>query len=299
MSVEQIRQLAPETWSFPELQTALDAEVAAHCATRVPALNLDASGWGLTYCRELDADRDAWRFTEATDLEELRAVREGLRWKDPSGGEWWPLVEGRLFYQLEFPAAEQEPRYWVNGDEVRAIEARHWKDGTSAMEHYRVAWRDVASATNERSAIATVLPPRTAAKDSALTVFGGSLDLRRSLRLAALMCSLTFDYLIRFAGKTHLKYAAVDNARAPSAEDLDGLEELAIEVLSSSAEFTEAWHALRGKEEPPSLDSWEIARKRGQIDARVAFAYGLTLEQFAAVTSSFSNIDRSEPMLPG
>ena len=33
--------LAPTTWSFPELQTALDAEIAAHCAATVPALNLD------------------------------------------------------------------------------------------------------------------------------------------------------------------------------------------------------------------------------------------------------------------
>ena len=107
LSVAQIRALAPQTWSFPELQTALDVEIAAHCAAAVPPLNLDEQGWNLTYCRELDADRDASRFHEASDIEARGAVRRGQRWVEPNGAEWWPLVEGFLFYHLEFPVEGQ------------------------------------------------------------------------------------------------------------------------------------------------------------------------------------------------
>lgn len=173
LALDQIKTLAPTTWSFPELQTALDAEIVAQCATSVPPLNLDERGWGLTYCRELDADKDAWRFVEAAELAARGAKRDGLRWSETDGTEWWPLVEGALFYHLEFPAIGKEPRYWVNGHDAAAIDARQCSDGSSVMSYFRVAWRDVASATNERSAIACVIPPRTAAKHTSPTTWGG------------------------------------------------------------------------------------------------------------------------------
>jgi hypothetical protein len=299
LSVAQIRKLAPATWSFPELQTALDAEVAAQCATVVPPLNLDDRGWGLTYCRELDADKDAWRFKDAEYLESIGARRDGLRWIDPDGVEWWPLVEGYLFYHLEFPAEGKEPRYWVNGPEVEAIEARKWNDGTAAMRHYRVAWRDVGRAVDERSAIACVLPPRTAAKDTTLTVWGGLLNHRQALALGALMSSLVFDYIVRFGGKTHLKYAAVNPIPAPSFESLTDVLAPAAEAVCWNTEFDELWCAIHPGRPRPTLDPWEIAERRATIDAVVANAYQLSLPQYAAVLCSFPNLDRSQPMLPG
>jgi Eco57I restriction-modification methylase len=299
LSVVQIRALAPSTWSFPELQTALDAEVAAQCATVAPPLNLDDRGWGLTYCAELHADRDAWRFKEMEYLERLGARREGLRWIDADGMEWWPLVEGQLFYNLEFPAQGKEPRYWVSGPEVVAIEARKWKDGTPATSHYRVAWRDVARAVDERSAIACVLSPRTAAKDTSLTVWGGLLNHSEVLALAALMSSFTFDYLVRFGGKTHLKYAAINPIPAPSIESLTDVLAPAAEAVCWNSEFDELWSAIHPNRPRPALDPREIAERRARIDAVVANAYQLSLPQYAAVLCSFPNLDRSQPMLPG
>lgn len=299
LAVEQIRALAPHTWSFPELQTALDAEIAAHCAAVVLPLNLDERGWNLTYCRELDADKDSGRFTDAATIQARGAVRNGLRWDDPEGFTWWPLVEGANFYHLEFPARGREPTKWVRGDEVAGIEARRNPDGTSVMDHYRVAWRDVASATNERSAIATVLPPGTAAKDTSLAVWGGSLDERSTLSLSGLMSSFCFDYLVRFAGKTHLKYAAVNVIAAPPADALEALVGPTAEVVCRSDEFDELWDVLRPGEKRPDLGDWEIGERRAEIDARVAIAYGLSAVQFAAVLSTFPNVDRSQPMLPG
>jgi hypothetical protein len=47
------------------------------------------------------------------------------------------------------------------------------------------------------------------------------------------------------------------------------------------------------------LDWWEIGERRARIDAEVARAYELSLEQFAAVLCTFPNIDTVQPMLPG
>lgn len=300
LAVDQIRTLAPETWSFPELQTALDAEIAAHCAATVPPLNLDERGWGLTYCAELHADRDAWRFTDATELEAMGATRDGLRWYGPTAGdEWWPLVEGYLFYHLEFPAEGKEPKYWVNGPEVRAIEARQNPDGSSVTEHYRVGWRDVASSTNERTAIAAVLPPATAAKDTSLTVRGGTLDAKHVLALAGVESSMCFDYLVRFSGKTHLKYSAIDMLAAPGFTDLEAIIRPSAEVACQSFEFDALWRTVFPHNVRPTLSRWEVGERRARIDAEVALAYGLSLEQFAAVLCTFPNLDKVQPMLPG
>lgn len=300
LAVSDVRALTPNTWSFPELQTALDAQIAAHCAATVPALNLDERGWGLKYCRELDADKDAWRFKDADYLASERgAKRDGLRWLDPEGFEWWPLIEGQLFYHLEFPVEGKEPEKWVKGPDVASLQARRNDDGTSVMAHYRVAWRDVASATNERSAIACVLPPRTAAKDTSLTVWGGSLDGERVLALAAVISSFCFDYLIRFGGKTHLKYGAVNPTPVPSFSTIQPSVPLIAEAVCRTAEFDGLWMQVHSDAPRLALDVWEIAQRRASIDAAVAGAYGLSLQQYAAVLSTFPNLDTIQPMLPG
>ena len=73
LGVAQIRSLAPETWSFPELQTMLDAEIAAQCSAAFPALNLNEEGWRLTFCQELNASNDAWRFKDRQALDDVGA----------------------------------------------------------------------------------------------------------------------------------------------------------------------------------------------------------------------------------
>lgn len=299
LSVEQIRSLAPATWSFPELKTALDGEIAAHCAAAVPALNLDERGWGLTYCRELDADKDAWRFKEADYLESIGAVCEGLRWREREGTEWWPLVEGTLFYNLEFPAQDKEPRYWVNGSEIRSIEARQNADGTPVTEHYRVAWRDVARSVDERSAIAAIVPPKTAAKHTSPTSWGGTQDHRHVLALAGLISSFVFDYIVRFFGRTHLTHAALSGIPAPRFDQVVAIVDPAAEVVCRTLEFDGLWRSLYPRRSRPNLDWWEISERRALIDAHVALAYDLSLEQFTAVLCTFPNVDTIQPMLPG
>lgn len=299
LSVDQVRALAPETWAFPELQTALDAEIVAQCASRLPALNLDDRGWGLTFCRELDADKDAWRFHEAADLEARGAVSKDLWYVEPDGTEWWPLVEGHLFYNLEFPAEGKEPKYWVKGPDVRSIEGRLNSDGSSVMEHYRVAWRDVARSVDERSAIATVIPPRTAAKHTSPTAWGGALPADRVLALAALMSSIPFDFLVRLLGKGHLTYGALNAVPAPSFDLLSEVVPFAAEVVYQSEPFADLWKQVSRKKASPALDAWGIGQRRAAIDAKVALAYGLSLEQYAAALCTFPNLDRTQAMLPG
>ncbi|MDP9300833.1 MAG: N-6 DNA methylase [Actinomycetota bacterium] len=298
LSQDQVRRLAPDTWSFPELQTALDASVALHCADK-PPLNRDEHGWQIEYCRELDATNDAWRFVEEGELIGNGARRDGLIYVDDSGGEWWPVVSGVHFYHLEFPADGKEIRYWARASDLKAIAARQAPDGSSVMLHYRVAYRDVASPTNERSAISAILPPKTVATNKAPTVWGGTQDAVAAIALCALLSSFVFDYNVRFRGATSLRYGILNQVPAPQLVELDQVLRPALEVVCSRPGFVPLWNEVYPKESIPSLDLFDLGQRRASIDALVATAYGLSLKEYAAVLCAFPNIDRSQPMLPG
>jgi hypothetical protein len=195
--------------------------------------------------------------------------------------------------------AGKEVAAWADAAELRRITGRRNGDGTSVFEHYRMAWRDVASATNERSAIAAVLPPGTAAVNSAPTVWGGELDPNDVIELAAIISSFTFDYLVRFSGRTHLNFAAIDRVPTPPRSTLANAAMSIAEIVCRHDEFDVLWEAVQPGRTRPDLDLWEIAERRATIDAEVAVDYGLSLVQFTAVLSSFPNLDRTEPMLPG
>lgn len=297
LAVEQIRQLAPETWSFPELQTALDAEVVARCLEVAPALNLDSRGWNLSFCRGLHDNEDYWRFKTSEELEAFECVREGIRWIGPKGDEWWPVVAGLNFYSLEFPA--QPIRAWVNAQEIRRTPKWLDDDGMMPFDYFRIAWRDVASATNERSSIAAVLPPKTVEKVQAPSVWGGTLREREVVALAAIISSFTFDFLARFRGSTHLSHGFLNSLPAPTADAVEPAIEPASRVICSSAELKQLWGVLFPGRQPPHLSEWGVAENRAEVDAEIALAYGLSLTQYAAVLCGFPNIDRIQPMLPG
>lgn len=289
LTVEQVRSLAPATLAFPELQTALDAEIVAHCAASVPPLNLSDDGWGLTYCAELHTQRDARLFVGASALGKLDLRPDGPRWVSSTGEEWWPLIGGAEIYHLEFPAEHSDIGSWVSKQRIQNETARARPSGELFMEYPRVGWRKVASATNERSVVAALIPPQVACEDSLYTVEGGSIPLDKAAALAAVLSSFVFDYLVRFAGRTNMTYAAMNATPAPSYGALKECVPLVLEVNDPKRDWFSS----------PGRSPWEIGLIRAELDARVAVAYGLSLSQFTAVLLNFPNIDRSQPMLAG
>lgn len=299
LSREQIKALSPGTLAFPELKSSLDAQIVTGCASRVPPLNLNGDGWGLVYCDEINATNDAWRFHEEPDLVAAGATRDGIRWATETGDEYWPVVSGTHLYHLEFPVDPAEFRYWVLASELRQIESRRNNDGSTVFDHHRVVWREVASATNERSAISAILPPRCVATHKAPTSWGGSTSLEQALKLCALLSSFVFDYLVRFKGATSLKHRMLNPIPAPAAEALDAVVLPAVELVCQSPELGGLWPALGAGPSPPVLDDWAISDRRAQLDGMIGDAYGVSIDEFAAVLTSFPNLDRSQPMLPG
>src|ERR1035441_7924168 len=75
-----------------------------------------------------------------------------------AGANSIPLFEGKMIWHFSHTLAE--PRFWVDVKKGRRALLGRQPDGGQKIgyEKYRLAYRSVASNTNERSMIATIIP---------------------------------------------------------------------------------------------------------------------------------------------
>jgi hypothetical protein len=221
---------------------------------------------------------------------DLHMTDDAKLFRTPGKGRL-PLYEGKTFHQFT-DRWDTPPRYAVNPRDLAG------KPGTlEASRHFRLAFRDIAHSTNERTMIATIVPPGV--------VFGHTATVERapgSRRLddAALLCavlnSFAFDWIARRKVGSHLSQYIVQTLPlprlSPSAETF--LSRSALRLCANHGGFASvagdiaAIPAVSAKE-----DRWRL---RAEIDAVVAFAYGLSREQFSRLMDDFSH--KSLPSAP-
>ena len=166
---------------------------------------------------------------------------------------------------------------------------------TEASRHYRLAFRDIARSNDERTMIACIAPPGV--------VFGHTATVEKSpwartnadaLVLCALFNSFPFDWLVRQKAATHLSLYILDALPVPrfSEAACRFLAHAALLLSCNHAGYGELWQEQAGGK--AILDSPDVLR--GQIDAIVANAYGLSREQYGHVLRSFSH--RTHPDAP-
>ncbi len=204
ISISRLRLEAwdPEHLTIPEIASPATLQILTHLAAVAPPLgsggpvspklygvdgplsptSLGEGGWGATFGRELNATDDRKHFSAAAK----RAPRS----------RHLPIVEGK--HLSPFQVSVPNDGLVIPIDIAGRLIAR-----ASSFGRCRLAYRDVASATNRLTLIAALLPRHTI---STHTVF--CLKTRLSLRdqwcLLALLNSLVANYLIRLRVTTHV-----------------------------------------------------------------------------------------------
>jgi hypothetical protein len=230
----RIEAWSPEHLTIPETTNARALGVLTTIADRVPALS-DPKGWNVRFGRELNATDDRHRFVP------LRS-RSGLL----------PIVEGKQLSPFRIDLSRS----------THAIAA--------TPSRPRIAYREVASATNKLTLIAAMLP---ASVISTHTVFclKSQLDEESQWCLLGLMNSLVANYLVRLHVTTHVTAALMSRLRVPRPEegshDFSRLVELAQALAASGVDDNSAAYA--------------------ELNAIAARLYGLSLDQFGFVLSTF------------
>ncbi len=240
---EFIQRVSGEALTIPELRTRTDVTIVERAASLFPPLGSGA-GWNISFGRELNATDDRAHFGPA-----------GL-----------PIVQGK--HLDPFRARMDMSTHFIRAATARRLLA------DCPFERPRLAYRDVAGATNRLTLIAAMLP---AGCVSTHTVFCLRTRLPRAAQhfLCGLFNSLVVNYLVRMRVTTHVTTATVERlplpppGRSPS----DERRIAALARLLSRREDLAAWAVLQ---------------------AHVAGLYQLTPAEFAHVLETFPLVPREE-----
>lgn len=241
----------PQHVSIPWLTQAQDYAIMSLAAGTVMSLS-DPRGWHVTFGRELNATDDRTHFVprERVDAPSLL-----------------PIVEGKHLEPFRALTA-------VSTLAIPAARAATLVDPTRTYRRARLAYRDVASATNRLTLIAARLPPGTI---STHTVFCAKDTLGADAQycLLALLNSLVANYLVRLRVTTHVTAAVMARLPVPRPSgDAAAFRELA--ALARELERT----GIAGQDDVYA-----------RLNALAAHLYGLTSDQYRHVVSTF-------PLLP-
>ena len=237
----------PEHLAIPWLTRAEDLELVSHIHSRVPTLSA-ADGWSVTFGRELNAtdDREDFVSVASSDADSML-----------------PVIGGK---HLEpFRVLTTATSLYISPARAAAL-----VDPARTFGRARIAYREVASATNRLTLIAARLAVGTI---STHTVFCSrdKLGVDAHYCLLALLNSLVANYLVRLRVTTHV--TATVMARLPVPRP-----------ASRSSEFTELARLARALEQG-GVTRHEDAYAR--LNALAAHLYGLTPSQYAYVVSTF------------
>lgn len=302
---EFIERTGGEFLSFYELRTVNDVAVAARLATDARPLATVLDRCRIRCGEELHMSKCAHLFTPASE-----AIGAGEDCREPNtaeelrGAGYLPLHEGKTFHQYNDRWGDP-PRYLVN---IRHIVDRPaWARPAC---HFRLAFRDIASSTNERTGIFSLLPPGVACGNKAPC----EREPRGRPTFAALVLltvanSYPFDFLLRTKVQATVNLFILGGCPVPDlktrTEARTFLAHSALRLSCNHAGYAPLWHEQVGlvwREPTPPL-TWPVLAEddarwgiRAAIDAVVADAYGLSRGQYAHVLSTFSH--KSYPKAP-
>ncbi|MBL8131842.1 MAG: N-6 DNA methylase, partial [Anaerolineae bacterium] len=268
MRRDSLARFSPESLSVMEFQTRRDYEIAEKIYDGHPLLGDERhDDWNIDFAYEFHMSNDRDLFNES--------------------GAGFPLYEGKMIHQFESQFAA--PQYWINPDLHRQrIERKLGKVNLS----YRVAFREVANATNERTCISAVLPPNSYAGHTLWV--GSTTTAKHLLYYAAMVNSIPVDWLVRFKAGTHVTLFLMKSLPLPRLTaghpTFDALVPLAARLTCTRPEYADLWREVMGSawtEASGATDPAERQRLRDAIDARVARLYGLARDEFDHILGTF------------
>ncbi len=318
LSAMEIARINPNTKTAPVFRSRADAELTAKVYGRVPVFidesrGVDSDPWQIIFHSRLwHMAEDSQCFRTAAQLQEAGFERDGVDWirREVNGSSegqaerYVPLYEAKMihFFDHRFgsygdrgdtrgyrvlpetsisqhadPSFEAVPFYFVSGAEMKARLPAEWQ------RRWLLTFKDITSATNERTAIFSVIP-LVAVGHSAPLIFPMSPP-HKTAALLACLSSLIVDYCARTKiGGLHLTFSCLKQfpVLPPSAypdPDLAFIVPRVLELTYTSHSMAPFAHDL-GYDGPPF--AWDEDRRallRAELDAWYARAYGLTRDE--------------------
>lgn len=310
VKVELIRKLSPDSLSIIEFQDEQDIDIVQKMAP-FPLLGNKIDGrWNLSFTRELDMTNDS-----------------GLFEQEPATGRL-PLYEGKMIWHYESWLVQ--PRYWVSEKRARAkllsprvktikkllaeakiVSPLDESEIQLGYEDFRLGFRAVTGATNERSLVVSLIPQSVFCGNSLIVsvpfadkIINGEwkqVKLYSSQELLAstsLIASFVCDWFIRKKILTNMNMFYVYEIPVPRLTEVDtdfgAIVERAAKLICTTPDFDVLARKVGLRDHKEGVtEPTARARLRAELDAIIAHLYGLTEEEFIHILSSFSLVEQS------
>lgn len=279
LEVELIKRLSPDSHSVMEFKSALDVQWMSKAA-QWPTLDSSKSRFNKI------------RFTRETD-----PTAKPDFFSEESGKNLLPLIDGRNIHQFTH-LFSVEHRFWATEESYQKyLGVSPLQDKLADYRVYRLGFRKIARNTDERTMIATVIPPSFVSESfQTLKVVGGDGSLLVSyvdqLYLGAVFNSFVFDALIRLKVTANMNFYLVYGTQVPDILDSDmrfkSIAKRAARLICTTPEFDDLAKSvgLKGHRDG-ATDTAERAKLRAELDGLVAHLYGLSEEEFTHILGTF------------
>ncbi|MBW4689196.1 MAG: ATP-binding protein [Komarekiella atlantica HA4396-MV6] len=285
ISVDMVRQLSPDSLSVMEFKNEVDIRISRKML-KFPLLGEKIEGkWNLHLTREFDMTNDSHLFKQQSSKGRL------------------PLYEGKMIHQ--FTHLYAEPRYWVDEQEARkALLGRNESDTNQKLDYqfFRLGFRDIASNTNERTMISSIIPPTFHGnKIPTAKIFDQQgkllIDNVSQLFLCAVWNTFILDWLLRTKVTTTLNYFYIYQLPVPRLTKSDryfnDIVQRAAKLICTTPEFDELAQEVGLSHKQGVTDETERAQLRAELDGMIAHLYGLTEEEFSYILTTFPIVPES------
>jgi hypothetical protein len=336
LTAADLHLINPNTHTCPIFRSRRDAELTKAIYRRVPVLvdrkrREGGNPWGVRFVRMFDQTNDAELFTEPEKLKSAGFRLVGNRWT--KGDEvFLPLYEAKMIQAYDHRAASvivqadnwvrqgqteamtlvshqnpehlTQPRWWVN---QKAVDATL---GESSQAGY-LAYKDVTSATNQRTMIAAIIPRVAVVNSAPLMLVGNEIGARRLCCLLGNLNSFALDFVARQkVGGVHLNFFIVEQLPLFAPDHYDQkcpwkkrvslgqwISERVLK-LSCTAEDLAPFALAAGFEE--SVHKWnasERAELTAELDAAFFLLYGIERADAEYILSGFQGLTGDGEML--
>lgn len=333
LSAADLKLLNPNTRTCPIFRSRRDAEITKAVYRRVPVLvdhgrKSGGNPWGVKQLRMLDQTNDAELFRTAEQLAAEKAVRAGAYWKKGKK-RFLPLYEAKMVQVFDHRAASvvvkaenwmrqgqtaetslvdhQNPEHWA--------EPRWWVDEASIASAignprpYFLGFKDITSATNQRTMIAAAIPWSAVTNHFVL-----ALTEQKALSECCLLANLNsyaLDYVARQkTGGVTLNFFIVEQLPVLPPDVYAGkcpwdkkhtLEDwIAQRVLKLTCTSNDMIPLAKAAAFKPPVHKWqpeERADLMAELDAAYFLLYGIERDDAQYILSTFSGASEPEAEL--
>jgi hypothetical protein len=311
ISPETIKEYSPNRFSFPAVETESDLQ-SLRKIVQYSAL-ADDQGWNIETFRGLNQAREVEYLFEEEELGSYpiyggrniyQFVHDGTFF-DLDGPSYWGISEDenepsaktrvreRELYELKkrFADVVVDSQQVAFGSDTTL----DLNDVPMPFDEYRIAYRDVASSQNERTVIASVIPPGVVCLNTLHTIhpydwrrqeqqigtptpedlFSLAYHPKELFCLVGLLNSIPFDYLMRTKVKTHLSDYLIKESQVPRLTNETSWFAIIWESAAQLNCYGDSFASLRDDLNiTPVYDEADRRTAQATIDAAAFRAYG-------------------------